>query len=56
MVNAEYEEVRSIGRRLAVLAGAAGSRVLVGAKNVLGTEIARAQTVAAVEDLRQLAG
>src|SRR3569833_2972590 len=52
MLNAEDKEVCPIGYGLAVFAGAAGGGVLVCADDVLGAEIARTETVAAAEELR----
>ena len=50
MVDAEDEEVTPSAARLAVLAGAVGGGELVGADDVLGAEVARAEAVAAAED------
>jgi hypothetical protein len=52
MVDAEDEEVHAVGGALAVLAGAVGGGELVGADDVLGAEVARAEAVAAAVDLR----
>ena len=52
MVDAEHEEADAVGRGLAVLAGAAGGGKFVCANDVLGAEVARAEAVAAGEDVR----
>ncbi len=49
MIDAEDEEADAICGCLAVLAGAACGGVLVGADDVLGTEVARAEAVGAAD-------
>ncbi len=50
VVDAEDEEVDSIGGALAVFAGAVGGGEFVGADDVLGAEVAGAEAVAAAVD------
>ena len=52
MIDAEDEEADAVGCGLAVLAGAAGGGEFVGADDVLGAEVARAEAVAAGVDVR----
>ena len=54
MVDAQHDEVDAVRGGLAVFARAAGGGVLVGADDVLGAEVARAQAVAAAENARHL--
>ena len=50
VVDAEDEEADAVSRGFAILACAAGGSKLVGAEDVLGTEITRAQAVGAPEN------
>ena len=52
MVDAEDEEADAVGRGLAVFAGAAGGGEFVGADDVFGAEVARAEAVGAGIDVR----
>jgi hypothetical protein len=51
VIDAEDDEGFAVGEGLAVLARAAGGSVLVGAEDVLGAEVAGAETIGAGDDL-----